>query len=69
MEKRTIVYLNSGFFDTDITVIKELAKSFQVHWFVLLSPNEPYNADFFSRFVENSSIILHLYPIKSMRRS
>lgn len=69
MEKRTIVYLNSGFFDTDITVIKELTKSFQVHWFVLLSPNEPYNADFFSRFVENSSIILHLYPIKSRRRS
>ena len=32
MEKRTIVYLNSGFFDTDITVIKELTKSFQVHW-------------------------------------
>ena len=32
MEKRTIVYLNSGFYDTDITVIKELTKSFQVHW-------------------------------------
>ena len=29
MEKRTIVYLNSGFFDTDITVIKELTKSFR----------------------------------------
>ena len=69
MEKQTIVYFNSGFFDTDVTVIKELQKKYQVHWFVILGPNEPYKADFFYRFVDGTEIKLTLYETISRRRS
>ena len=51
MKRETIVYLNLGFFDTDVTVVKELAKVYDLHWFVLQSPTEPYDVDFFKEFV------------------
>ena len=31
MKRETIVYLNLGFFDTDVTVVKELAKVYDLH--------------------------------------
>lgn len=62
MKRETIVYLNLGFFDTDVTVVKELAKVYDLHWFVLRSPTEPYDVDFFREFVKGSEITLHLYP-------
>ncbi len=69
MEKHKIVYFNSGFFDTDVTVIRELQKNYQVHWFVVLGPNEPYKADFFYHFVDGTGIKLALYETISRRRS
>lgn len=69
MKRETIVYLNLGFFDTDVTVVKELAKVYDLHWFVLRSPTEPYDVDFFREFVKGSEITLHLYPFNFRRRS
>ena len=69
MKRETIVYLNLGFFDTDVTVVKELAKVYDLHWFVVLSPTEPYDVDFFREFVKGSEITLHLYPFNFRRRS
>lgn len=69
MEKPIIVYFNSGFFDTDITVIKELQKSYKVFWYVILGPTEPFDASFFYHYVENSEIELRLYEIVARRRS
>lgn len=69
MKKKTIIYFNSGFFDTDITVVKELQKVYQVYWYVILGPTEPFNADYFRKFVEGSGIILKLHEISERRRS
>lgn len=69
MKRETIVYLNLGFFDTDVTVVKELAKVYDLHWFVLRSPTEPYDVDFFKEFVKGTEITLHLYPFNFRRRS
>ncbi len=52
--------MNSGFFDTDITVVKELQKHYQVEWFVLNKGNQ-YSNQFFYNYVKNTGINLHLY--------
>ena len=69
MKQKTIVYFNSGFFDTDITVVKELEKEYTVHWYVILSPTEPYKKDFFFDFIKGSNIQLHLTEFNCRKRS
>lgn len=64
-----IVYLNAGFFDTDVTVVKQLANHFELHWFVILSPNGAYKHDFFEKFIDGTNIRLHLYTYTCRRRS
>lgn len=66
--KPTIVYINLGFADTDITVIKHLTRDFNVHWFVILNKNYQYNENFFRNYVKGTEITLHLYPFSCRRR-
>lgn len=66
---KKIAYMNSGFFDTDITVVKGLQSKFQVEWFVVLGPAEPYDSLFFHNFVCGTNIHLHLYQANCRIRS
>ncbi|EIM65116.1 glycosyltransferase family 4 protein [Desulfobacter postgatei] len=64
--KKKIAYMNSGFFDTDITVIKELQKYYQVDWFVVNNELR-YSNEFFRNYVCGTDIKLHLYKYKRLR--
>lgn len=69
MVKQTIAYFNSGFFDTDVTVIKELAKAYTTHWFVVLSEFEIFKEEYFYSHIEGSNVKLHLYKFNCRKRS
>jgi glycosyltransferase involved in cell wall biosynthesis len=69
MNRQRIAYVNFHFFDTDVTVIKELQKTFDVEWFVILRDrDEAYHQDFFEEFVKNTDIQLHIYKYTCRRR-
>lgn len=69
MSRTKIAYVNFHFFDTDVTVVKELQKAFDVEWHVILRErDEAYTQEFFKRFVEGTGIRLHLYPYTCRRR-
>lgn len=67
--KEKIAYVNYGFLDTDITVVKELQKVYDVVWFVLLGPTEPFKENFFYEFTNGTGIELRLTKYNCRRRS
>lgn len=69
-QKNTIIYFGMGCFtDTDVTVVKQLQKEYNVHWYVLHQPHDPYPVSFYADFVKNSGVKLHLLHIINRRRS
>ena len=68
--KKTIAYYNfDAYTDTDLSVVKELQKKYQVVWYALLSPQSAYTPAFLHNFVRGSGIELHVVTFSCRRRS
>lgn len=69
MNRKKIAYVNFHFFDTDVTVVKELQKVYDVEWYVILrEKDEGYTKEFFQNFVRGTNIHLYLYKYSFRRR-
>lgn len=64
--KINIAYVSSGFFETDLNVIKNLTEFYNVEWFVV-NNGKRFNDEYFKKFVRNSEVNLHLFSYKRKR--
>ena len=64
MMKRTIAYLNvATLAETDVTVLRDLSKVFQVHWFVIYEPskNSSLSINAIKQFAIDHNVSLHIH--------
>lgn len=68
--KRTIAYINfDAYIDTDLSVLKELYKYYNIIWYALLESDTAYSKEYLETQVKNTDIELHVIEYRYRRRS
>lgn len=71
MRKRKLAYMNYDcFLDTDLTVLKELSKYYQILWIpILKEESNLYSGSFLRKYACENNIFIHIYTYNSRLRS
>lgn len=69
MKKARIAYINYHYFDTDVTVIRQLQKAFDIDWFVILRDEDEFDEKYFRNYANGLNVKLHIYKYSCRRRS